>query len=774
MADIQNLLKQLLNAVYGKDVRQAIHDAIQQCYYDGKAGSIDLEGRQIAADAIEVEKSERKQEIAVERERINQFTSLTEGSTTGDAELQDIRIGAGGEVYASAGEAVRGQAMKLDNTLTDPEKAAPADIVGELRSDLNDIAETIFGVNKISASALVNGYYIDDTNGVAYTSENWIYSPDYYEIEPNTEYVFVGVTTESGATYRVIGVYDIAFYNANKTYTSGKYSEIVESVTSDANAKYVRVSFLNEYINQHLMMIKKSDESEIVGKGASVYEEPYSYLELKSLKLDNMESKLDNMESKLDNMESLTKRLMTIDDWLSVPNKYLYQGTGIAYDTSNYSISDFIRVPNGSVLNYALAEDSGWPIICKYSLPNQGSYVSDLVVGQGEYTLTKGTLTVDEDCYVRLCCRKDMIPYASFYIDDVPIMDYIKANTVRIEALESKEISLPSYYDTELASVISKVRNLQGSHTLSFAFLTDMHNGANTDIRTANRNAIQSLKAIENSLPMDYVVFGGDYLSNNTTTDIATCYSQIENLMEYIVGIKTGTFMLRGNHDSNTFNESAPFTDEMFYKSTDKFFETKDIHMYTDDLGKCIGYVDLENLKVRLIFTNTTDVGTQAEGFGLTSEQVAWFGNVALNFSDKSDKSEWGVVVFAHTYFVASSITDGTLTVSTDMHNILVAFKNGTSYGNYDFTQQGAMEVICAIVGHWHSDRSAVFDGIQVIATMQTAGGGDEPADDGNTYAKVSGTVDETAYDIFTINRESKTINATRFGVGVDRNWKYS
>ena len=138
-----------------------------------------------------------------------------------------------------------------------------------------------------------------------------------------------------------------------------------------------------------------------------------------------------------------------------------------------------------------------------------------------------------------------MIPYASFYIVDVPIMDYIKANTVRIEALESKEISLPSYYDTELASVISKVRNLQGSHTLSFAFLTDMHNGANTDIRTANRNAIQSLKAIENSLPMDYVVFGGDYLSNNTTTDIATCYSQIENLMEYIVGIKTGTFMLR-------------------------------------------------------------------------------------------------------------------------------------------------------------------------------------------------------------------------------------
>lgn len=34
MADIQNHLNKILTAIYGKDVRQSIHDAIRQCYAD--------------------------------------------------------------------------------------------------------------------------------------------------------------------------------------------------------------------------------------------------------------------------------------------------------------------------------------------------------------------------------------------------------------------------------------------------------------------------------------------------------------------------------------------------------------------------------------------------------------------------------------------------------------------------------------------------------------------------------------------------------------------
>lgn len=37
MAEIKDYLAEIITAVYGRDVRQAIHDAINQCYVDGKA-----------------------------------------------------------------------------------------------------------------------------------------------------------------------------------------------------------------------------------------------------------------------------------------------------------------------------------------------------------------------------------------------------------------------------------------------------------------------------------------------------------------------------------------------------------------------------------------------------------------------------------------------------------------------------------------------------------------------------------------------------------------
>lgn len=57
--------------------------------------------------------------IAALQTRMSEFTSLKDGSTTGDAELIDARIGADGTKYPSAGDAVREQVDKLNKVLGD-------------------------------------------------------------------------------------------------------------------------------------------------------------------------------------------------------------------------------------------------------------------------------------------------------------------------------------------------------------------------------------------------------------------------------------------------------------------------------------------------------------------------------------------------------------------------------------------------------------------------------------------------------------------------------
>ena len=166
--------------------------------------------------------------------RIDLFTSLEAGSTTGDAELQDIRIGFDGKSYDSAGSAVRGQAEALKNSLDFMSEEEGETTTTTVRNPA--VTNLLDGVN------LTNNMSVN-TSGVETASTNYSLT-DYIPIKYN-HYLTYLRSTRNG--YDAIGM--VAFYDGNKNfikrlseYNGDVYTARVayQQIASTNNAGYVR------------------------------------------------------------------------------------------------------------------------------------------------------------------------------------------------------------------------------------------------------------------------------------------------------------------------------------------------------------------------------------------------------------------------------------------------------------------------------------------------------------------------------------------------------
>ena len=166
---------------------------------------------------ITKETSERKAEIAVERERINQITRLEEGSTTGDAELIDARIDKDGFTHENVGAHIRTETSHIHDTLYKR-------------------TNNLFDISKITKDK-----YLSVTNGIEQVASQSGYAISNWIDVSGLEKVSFHETN------------NVVFYNANKEFISniGNVTSKVTNITYDVptNAKYMRFTIRNIHDN---------------------------------------------------------------------------------------------------------------------------------------------------------------------------------------------------------------------------------------------------------------------------------------------------------------------------------------------------------------------------------------------------------------------------------------------------------------------------------------------------------------------------------------------
>lgn len=805
MAGIEEYLNKIKNAVYGREVRQAIHDGIQQCYYDGKVGAVDL----------------------VARERIDQLSRLEEGSTTGDAELIDGRVGADDVTYLNIGTATRAQIGSLvgavgfedailesltwANAIPNQNTGVPASSATRLCTQkikipayAKELLLTVqsgykcawYAYGADGTTFLDKKYWLTSEENRISLNENWAYLIIGLSNTGNTaissedaENITVGFSTKNVELKEdVFRLYDFSQL-AESTQFLPKLVGFEQGRRNDSGAKD-ETSY--DYRCRTTDILSVSDYDVIVlnrtEKKYVVYVDYYNG----SKSFVTKTGMIGNNDQPYVLDKNYSYFSMTIMDYTS--NSYtnaitpaecyanVYVGKFNISKTDSYGLVD-------AVANSGLA--------CVEAEYENGRIDTNGADSNSPYATRIRTpkyyATADVDFIVN-SRKKNYLVYIYYYDDNkvfVAASPSSNAKTTAIDKgyayfriavlnyddesydnvitpIEAKnniffgaksalsnlidgtgDAVYPSYFNSNLTAVKNAVnahKGAVGKSGCNFIFCTDLHWGSNQKYSSA------LMADIVRNCFVGTVVLGGDYINQYNNDKQGAIYWMRQCIKDYW-RLTGHVFPIFGNHDinSNGTSTTSYLTDKEAYAIINEWINNEVV--YGDNYFDY--YWDDSKSNTRFVMIDT---GAQSVDGGVIAEATfTWLDDV-LN----TDKN---IVVIAHWLFNPTTwnhpLVDGVLTGSytasaTRLFSVLDA-KNANG---------GKVQAI--ISGHQHCDYDDKTDGGIPIVWTDT----DSTIALGDYTAEV-GTISEQCFDTITIDYTNKKIYCDRVGRGISREISY-
>lgn len=467
------------------------------------------------------------------------------------------------------------------------------------------------------------------------------------------------------------------------------------------------------------------------------------------------------IQDRIDKVEDQIGAITNVDTFTFdiVGNQYGFNSKSIDYNFVNgemYHVS--IETLDNRYETYLTVRDtSGTPLI------------RDIIRGKG---IRDGFFTCDVDNGTKLYMTVVPTYATSTYV--VKINKVVKSVDDRINQIEP--ISSPSYALAEKQRVYNELIDRVNANAALFAFNTDQHlsHNNNGDTKLGKRWVLEGAKMLDElayELPIDLVVLGGDSAGyyDNQVPRILKGINDLTNTFQRckcLIGIP-------GNHEA--FQNDGDITPKAMYNTYGKInsFNPKFVSNNNIEACVCNGYVDDAYHKIRYIFVDIYS--------GYENGNEAYRINICSTFLEQALNSmgnDYNAIIMSHAPLTTEF--NGIVTIeNASTHATQDAFAN--PFGLQSVLNAHSQNIIACICGHSHADVYAYSQtsGILYIETTCALPDAKYLFDNIPFNRKLSALSDApsypwlTAYDIFVVNQEEKTIEALRYGQGTNRKWRY-